>query len=223
MQASPDDVTRRMREEWDQRARENARYYINDRDHEGFAFALSGCVSVCYLLVPIQQRLRHDMRMLEIGCGIGRMLPFFAQLFADVHGIDISPSMIEQGRARLRHIPNITLHLGDGRSLHGLPDAWFDLVLSFEVLQHIPDRAVIADYVHEAFRVLRPGGIARLLVKTKPWAGQGDTPDTWNGVELSRVDVDGWLARDPWQLDSLSDSDDPTKAWVLLTKPPGRE
>ena len=215
------DVTRRMREDWDRRARENARYYINTREHEGFEFGLSGCVSVVYLLRPIQHLLRHDMRLLEIGCGIGRMMPFFAGLFAEAHGIDISPSMVEQGRARLGNHPNVHLHLGDGRSLAGLPDHWFDVVVSFEVFQHVPDREVIADYVHEAFRVLKPGGIARFLVKTKRWDGQGDQHDTWCGVELGREDLDAWLRRDPWRLEAAHDSDDPSKAWVLLSKPAG--
>ena len=42
---------------------------------------------------------------------------------------------------------------------------------------------------------------------------------TWNGVELSRADVDGWLALDTWKLRSCYDSQDPTLAWVVLQKP----
>ncbi len=38
-----DDVAAWMRSDWDARGRENARYYINTNDHDGFSFALCGC------------------------------------------------------------------------------------------------------------------------------------------------------------------------------------
>jgi 2-polyprenyl-3-methyl-5-hydroxy-6-metoxy-1,4-benzoquinol methylase len=215
----PVEVTTWMREDWDERAREDARYYINDREHEGFDFALSGCRDVYETLGPLHQELRHDMKVLEIGCGMGRMLQFMAVLFAEVHGIDVAPTMVEQARRYLARSPNVIVHQGDGRSLQGLQDGYFDLVLSFQVFQHIPDKAVVSDYLREMFRVLKPAGLARFLAKTKPWAGQGAEHDTWCGVELSKDDLAGWLKQDPWQLRSAADSDDPTKAWVLLQKP----
>jgi SAM-dependent methyltransferase len=160
------------------------------------------------------------MRVLEIGCGIGRMLQFFGLLFAEAHGIDVAPSMVAQARAYLRRAANVTVHLGDGCSLAGLADAHFSVVVSFQVFQHIPDRDVIAAYVREAFRVLRPRGFAKVLVKTKPWQGQGESPDTWCGADIASVDVDRWLAADPWQLRSFAETPvDATKAWVLLQKP----
>jgi SAM-dependent methyltransferase len=215
----PKDVTTWMREDWDERAREDARYYINVKEHAGFDFALSGCRDAFQVLGPIHDLLRHDMKMVEIGCGMGRMLQFFAVLFAEVHGIDVAPGMVEQARRYLARSPNVIVHQGDGRSLTGLQDDYFDLVLSFQVFQHIPDRQVIDDYVREAFRVLKPGGLFRFLVKTRPWQGQGDQPDTWCGVELSEADVERWLQQDRWQKRNAHDAEDPTLAWVLLQKP----
>ena len=215
----PDEVTARMREDWNERAVTDARRFINNREYEGFAFLLSGCRDAFEILGPIHERLRHDMVMLEIGCGIGRMLPFFAALFAQVHGVDVAPAMIEQGRARLAHLPNVHLHLGSGRDLAGFPDAWFDLVLTFQVFQHIPDKQVIADYVREMFRVLKPGGLAKIYVKSQPWPGQGPVPDTWTGVEVGRADLDGWLRDQPWQLVTTYDAHEPTKAWIVLERP----
>jgi SAM-dependent methyltransferase len=211
------DVTTWMRADWERRAASNAEYYINDRENEGFEFALSGCRDACIVLESLRHRLRHDMRMLEIGCGIGRMLPFFAAMFDEVHGVDISPSMIERGRTRLARHANIQLHVGDGRSLAGLPDDWFDLVVSFQVFQHIPSREVIASYVHDTFRVLRKGGLTKFLVKTGPWEGQQEH-DTWCGVELSREDLEGWKRADPWREEACYDFNS-SQAWVLLQKP----
>ncbi len=215
----PADVTAWMRADWDARGGENARYYINTREYTGFDFALSGCRDAFEVLGYLHTELRHDMRMLEIGCGIGRMLPFFGVLFAEVHGIDIAPSMIAQGREHVRKSPNVTLHLGDGRTLAGLPDAHFDLVLSFQVFQHVPSLAVITDYVRDTFRVLRPRGLFKFLVKSQPWTGQGPRPDTWNGVDIGRADIDRWLSLDPWIGRAHYDDAVPTLSWVVLQKP----
>ena len=127
--------------------------------------------------------------------------------------------MVTQAREYLKKSANVQVHLGDGRTLTGLPSLHFDLALSFQVFQHIPDKQVITDYVRDTFRVLRPQGLFKFLVKTKPWNGQGPRPDTWNGVELGRADVDHWLTLDPWKLRVAYDSEDPTKAWVVLQKP----
>lgn len=220
---SAPDVAARMRADWEERARTGARRFINDREFEGFSFALSGCRDAFEVLGPLHERLRHDMHVVEIGCGIGRMLPFFAMLFAHVHGVDVAPGMIEQGRARLAHLPNVTLHLGDGRSLGGLADRCCDLALSFQVFQHIPDKDVIADYVADAWRVLRPGGLGKFHVKTARWEAEGPEPDTWHGVALGMSDVQGWLERHPWELLEAYDAQSPqharpTQGWVVLRK-----
>lgn len=215
----PADVTAWMRSDWDQRGGENAKYYINTVEYSGFDFALSGCRDAFEVLGLLHKELRHDMRMLEIGCGIGRMIQFFAVLFQEAHGIDIAPSMVAQAREYLKRAPNAKVFLGDGHTLAGLESDYYDLALSFQVFQHIPSKQVITDYVRDTFRVLRKGGIFKFLVKTKPWDGQGERPDTWNGVDISRADVDHWLTLDPWQLRVAYDSEDPTKAWVVLQKP----
>lgn len=214
-----DAVVGRMRDDWDRRAREDARRYINDREFAGFDFLLSGCRDAFDVIGPLHDRLRHDMHMVEIGCGIGRMLPFFAMLFAKVHGVDISPTMVEKGRKLLAHVPNVEFHLGDGRTLSVLPDACCDLALSFQVMQHIPDKQVIRDYIGDAFRILRPGGLGKFMVKTKPWQDEPPVPDTWNGVDITQGDLDQWLRDRPWKLVTAYDFTDPTRAWVVLEKP----
>jgi len=41
------------------------------------------------------------MRILEIGCGAGRMTKYLAELFGEVHGVDVSDEMVRVGRDRL--------------------------------------------------------------------------------------------------------------------------
>lgn len=215
---SHDDVSARMRREWDARARENARHYIADREAAGIGFALSGCRDAYRILEELHPHLSSETRLLEIGCGIGRMLQFFAVLFREVHGIDVAPSMIEQGRAYLARFPNVALHVGGGRDLAPIPDRSIDVVVSHAVFQHVPDLAVIGDYVAEAHRVLVPGGVFKFLVKTEVWEHQGPEHDTWHGVEVRREDLAAWIARDGWTLLAAYTADEPTTAWAVLRK-----
>lgn len=207
-----------MRRDWDRRARENARYYIASGEDEGVRFALSGCRDAGRLLEDLHEDLRSDMRVLEIGCGIGRLLQYMALIFEEVHGIDVSAEMIEEGRRYLARHPNAHLEVGDGASLAPYPDAHFDLVYSYVVFQHIPDKAVIESYVTEARRVLRPGGLFKYLVKTESWEGATES-DTWHGVNISEDDLSSWNERLGFELVNAYSEADGTAAWVIVRAP----
>src|SRR5919201_3434483 len=100
-----------------------------------------------------------DARMIEIGCGLGRMLVHFAPHFERVDGVDIAPEMIE-GARQADLPPNVHLTVTSGSDLAPFAESAFDFAFSFQVFQHIPDEAVIASYLREFRRVLRPGGRA---------------------------------------------------------------
>jgi ubiquinone/menaquinone biosynthesis C-methylase UbiE len=94
---------------------------------------------------------------------MGRLFEGLAARFGDVWGIDISETMIAKGR---EHCPvSATWIVGDGRSLRGVDDDSVDHVISFEVFQHIPERAVIFSYLAECRRVLRPGATMHVQLR----------------------------------------------------------
>ena len=106
-------------------------------------------------------------RMLEIGCGVGRLLGHFAEHFEQVDGVDIAPEMIE--RARALDLPaNVRLGTVSGRDLAPYGKDELDFVFSFLVFQHIPDSEVIAGYMSEIRRVLKEGGRAVIQFDTRP-------------------------------------------------------
>ena len=106
-------------------------------------------------------------RALEIGCGMGRTVTALAEHFEHVDGIDIAPTMVERGRERgLPANVRLAVTPGDGTIDHG--DGEFDLVFSHLVLQHVPGEEVVARYLAETARVLRPGGMALLQFDTRP-------------------------------------------------------
>jgi 2-polyprenyl-3-methyl-5-hydroxy-6-metoxy-1,4-benzoquinol methylase len=77
-------------------------------------------------------------RVLDFGCGVGRLTIPLARVARHVVGVDVSPAMIEEARANCRRagITNVEFKASAG-SLEGI-DGPFDFVHSFIVFQHIP-------------------------------------------------------------------------------------
>ena len=188
---STEEQLRKMREDWDQRAKENARYYVNTAtlewtDEEFFA---SGEKTVAEEILTdlgniCQGKSQRDMRVLEIGCGAGRVTRALANLFGEVHGVDVSGEMIRQAKKALEDRRNAFVYQNNGQDLAVVPPIEFDFAFSSIVFQHIPSRDIIENYVHEVGRLLRPGALFKFQV-------QGDSTletkpdDTWLGVPFS--------------------------------------
>jgi SAM-dependent methyltransferase len=157
-----------IRRDWDTRARENARAYINwpDVPNEEDAFFASGKADYDRYVTPFLRRMNFDPRektALEIGCGIGRIARWMSQDFAQYIGVDVSPEMIR--KACSYNLPRAQFQAVSGGDLAGIADLGVDFVWSFAVFQHVPDKRAIFNYFQEAARVLRPGGIFRLHMK----------------------------------------------------------
>ena len=97
-------------------------------------------------------------RMLEVGCGDGRLTAQYAHLPASLVGLDPSERAI--GLARERH-PSIDFRVGSGEDLP-FPEASFDLVF-FSLSLHHQDQAKA---LFETARVLDSGGMAIVLEPT---------------------------------------------------------
>jgi SAM-dependent methyltransferase len=194
------DVLSRMRSDWDRRAAEDHKLHIatghagseetfrasGEQDLEGIV--LDGVV------------LGRSAGVLEIGCGVGRLLVPLAKRVALAHGVDISPVMIEKSKIYAADTPNVRTALTDGTFTY-LADASLDFVFSFIVFQHIPDRAPIRRYVEEAARVLKPGGVFRFQVDGRWWWKHSrGGPDTYQGVKFSPEDVRALLAETPFSV-----------------------
>jgi len=103
-----------------------------------------------------------DWRCLEIGCGVGRLMRAMAPRVACVIGVDLSQRMLDFARDYLAGVPNVELHLNDGRSLDMVPDASIDFVYSHLAFQHITLYEVVDAYLADIARVLKPGGYCRI-------------------------------------------------------------
>lgn len=91
-------------------------------------------------------------RVLDVGCGLGKYTIGLAAEGVDVHGLDLTPALVEKLHEVAPEIPAV---VGDlvlpPRELHGA----FDVVTGFFVLHHVED---IPGAMRGVRTVLRPGG-----------------------------------------------------------------
>ena len=107
----------------------------------------------------------HRGRALDFGCGVGRLSQALAAHFEEVHGVDISPSMLGHANQFNQHPERCHYHLNVESHLRLFPDRHFDFVYSPITLQHIePPYEKL--YLREFCRILKPGGIVAFQVLT---------------------------------------------------------
>jgi ubiquinone/menaquinone biosynthesis C-methylase UbiE len=180
-----------MREDWDQRARENSRYYIANarRDWSAEEFYQSGETTVRQDILTdmeniCQGREPKQMSVLEIGCGAGRVTRALAQVFGEVYGVDVSGEMVRQAREALCEFPNAHVIQNNGADLKALGGKQFDFAYSTAVFHHIGRRELIERYVREVNRLLRPGCLFKFEVQGCV-AMEHDPEGTWLGVPFT--------------------------------------
>ncbi len=193
---------RRMRADWDLRARRDARLYI-DCGHGATeeSFWRSGEEDLSnHILRDLD--IDRSASVLEIGCGIGRLLRPMSERVAHATGVDISAEMIRLAQEALAGRPNVRLLITDG-DLAGVADASLDLVYSHIVFQHVPSRKAVSRYFAEAARVLKGGGVFRLQVDGRP-RRLVQIVNTWNGVRYEAGSLRRELAAHSFDVISLT-------------------
>ena len=102
-----------------------------------------------------------DSRILEIGCGTGHNFPMLGK-YGKVEAIEIDPAARAMAEDRLgRSIGSAPLP-----TLDGVADASFDMIGSFDVIEHIPDdHGALAGIA----RCLKPGGKFVMTVPAHQW------------------------------------------------------
>jgi ubiquinone/menaquinone biosynthesis C-methylase UbiE len=99
-------------------------------------------------------------KLLEIGCGSGRLLISLAEQFDQLDGFDLAARRVELGSRviaeRYPHLAGkVRLSAGDADQPFPYPDASFDVVIACAVIEHCVNVFTVMD---ELARVTRPGG-----------------------------------------------------------------
>lgn len=96
-------------------------------------------------------------RVLDVGCGMGRIMRPLAPSCREIHGVDVSPRMVRLAREFLADVPNASVHLTSGKDLAIVGAGSFQVAFVLYVLQHL-EREHAVRYLAEMWRVLVPGG-----------------------------------------------------------------
>jgi SAM-dependent methyltransferase len=220
------DVNEHMRADWNRRAREDAHFYVAfGRKSQAEQEFLAGAAEVMSALEPEVSRLppssSDGRRALEIGCGPGRLMRPMSHHFGELHGVDISDEMIRLAGEQLKDIPHAHVHVTPDSSLGMFADQFFDFVYSYIVFQHIPNRDVVLNYLREARRVLKPGGIMRFQLRGTPPVDSEMQREstTWTGCHFGGDEVAAFAREHALQLVALS-GPETQYMWVTLRKLP---
>ncbi len=103
-----------------------------------------------------QMRGLDRLTAADFGCGLGPLLPFLAERFQAVWGVDFAPEMIAQARQRCASLPNVRFleqPFGDLSPLYGQ----IDVATSVNSLV-LPDVRQLDEALVQIRRCLRPGG-----------------------------------------------------------------
>jgi SAM-dependent methyltransferase len=226
----------KMRRDWERRARENARHFVvtgKSRWSDEEFFESGQIIMREDILIDLgnicQGRDPRQMRVLEIGCGAGRVTRAFAGFFGEVWAVDISAEMVRQTQRALEGYPNARVLRNNGKDLSVLRPSWwerlrgksapqFDFAFSTMVFQHIPSRAIIERYVRGVSELLRPGALFKFQVQGSPEVHS--TPgDTWVGASFSEADARGMAARSGFEMRYQSGAGD-QYYWLWFFKNP---
>ena len=99
---------------------------------------------------------RGNGRILDVGCGPGKLLRVLRDWGWDVQGVDFSPIPVEC--ATLKY--GLKVRLGDLLQA-GLEDNYFDVVMFNHCLEHVYQPV---ETLREAYRILKPGGLLLIAI-----------------------------------------------------------
>jgi SAM-dependent methyltransferase len=126
--------------------------------HQTDAFASAGALKAAETLGALVELVPPDpdARWLEVACGPSMVGRAFAAKVGSLHGVDLTPAMIEKAReeADREGLRNAEFSLGDATALE-FEDGSFDGAITRFSLHHIPAPQRV---VEEMARVVRPGG-----------------------------------------------------------------
>lgn len=186
-----------MKRDWDERALENARWYINTLSWEQSdeEFDLSGQREfdgqvLADLGILTDRRDPKTLRLLEIGCGVGRITRYLADVFGEVCATDVSGEMIRQAKGRLSSRTNVTFQETNGASFPEFEDQSFDVVFAAYVFQHVPSSAIIESNIREGYRLLKPRGVFKFVtngVHNEEFSKM--QKDTWTGASFPEASI----------------------------------
>ena len=151
-------IVEKMKGDWNRRANHDAKFWVDTTHYQNDEiFNRAGERGVTQFLELLGPHINSSWHVLDVGCGIGRMIRPMASHFECISGVDVSGEMVSKARHWLRNIENATVFENNGIDLKLFESSQFELVYSSIAFQHMP-REVFDNYLSEINRVLKPNG-----------------------------------------------------------------
>lgn len=108
-----------------------------------------------------------QLKIMEYGCGMGRIINQAAIVGFKSTGVDISASQLDFARKFCPNANKIDFLLLDNSGRIPIPDESFDIVYSYAVLQHIKESSALKKAIGEICRTVKKGGRIRVQVRSQ--------------------------------------------------------
>lgn len=147
------------------------------------------------VLLLVAHRDELSGRVLEIGCGAGRLTGYLIELATSVVGLDTSPRMVEYCRSAY---PGATFMVQDMRDLSQFATASFDAVVAIDNVVDVLNHSERARVLGEIARLLEPGGILIMGTHNRAFLSSVSSPTSLRARTPMRSL--GKLVLMPWRL-----------------------
>lgn len=129
-----------MAENYSSAMKELLAFYENGREEGRAKQSRSNSMEFRYTQKILQEYLKPNSKVIELGCATGYYAMCFADLCAEYVGVDVVPEHIASFQQKIAQYQkhNIRAMVGDATDLSEIPDDSFDLVLCLGPMYHLP-------------------------------------------------------------------------------------
>lgn len=147
------------------------------------------CLAIHYSRYLFSQRFCKGKKVLNVASGSGYGSEVLLSNSKEVYNVDISPELVFYGVQEFGAYNNHFL-LMDAQKM-SFPDEFFDVIVSFETLEHIPNSDL---FLKECNRVLKKDGKMILSTPNKI-VNSPDTIKPYNSFHYEELDIKGWKSK----------------------------
>ena len=133
-----------------------------------------------------QRKNFSDMNVLEIGCGIGQVLPYMSKIFGRVIGIDISIDRVRTANELNKDTFNCQIYENNGIDLSVFPNEFFDFCYVIESFRWIPSKEIVSSFIQEVSRVLKKNCLFKFQIRGNKGA---NFFNKWKNISFSNEEI----------------------------------